>query len=251
MKPLERDIVTGCCGFPVGRAQYYGEFSLVEVQQTFYQLPRVDTARAWRAHAPPDFMFAMKAWQLITHTPASPTYRRLREPLSGPAEAYGSFRPTSEVHAAWRRTLEVARALESFAVVLQCPASLAPSAEAISNLHAFFASADRDGLILVWEPRGRWPDGLVRDLCHSLNLVHGVDPFTGPTAAGGIAYFRLHGRGGYRYRYTDEDLRWLLERCRSELNRGRSRVCVLFNNMSMLADARRFRALVSRGLTRC
>lgn len=32
----------GCCGFPVGRRQYAACFSVVEVQQTFYQPPRVE-----------------------------------------------------------------------------------------------------------------------------------------------------------------------------------------------------------------
>lgn len=249
--PREREaqsaaIVVGCCGFPLARRQYYAEFPIVEVQQTFYQLPRVETACGWRAEAPPGFTFAMKAWQLITHAPSSPTYRRLREPLTGPPEAYGWFRPTDEVREAWHRTLAVARALECALLVFQCPASFQPAAQSVQNLRAFFRAAERDGQTFVWEPRGDWPAGLVRELCTELDLAHGVDPFTGPTLGGRIAYFRLHGRTGYRYRYTDDDLAALLGRCRQELDAGRRPVYVMFNNVSMLDDARRFRALVSR-----
>ncbi|HXF50650.1 MAG TPA: DUF72 domain-containing protein [Dehalococcoidia bacterium] len=240
------DIVVGCCGFPVGRRRYYAEFPAVEVQQTFYQLPRVETARKWRAEAPPGFAFAMKAWQLVTHAPSSPTYRRLREPLTAPPDAYGWFRPTDEVREAWRRTFEVARALDSPAIVFQCPASFAPTETSVANLRAFFRAAERDGRTFVWEPRGEWPPELVADVCRELRLVHGVDPFAGPTLGGDVAYFRLHGRGGHRYRYTDEDLRELLGRCQRELAAGRRPVYVMFNNVSMLDDARRFRALVER-----
>ena len=70
-------VKVGCCGFGMARARYAALFPVVEVQQTFYQPPRVATAARWRAAAPPPFVFSVKAWQLITHEPASPTYRRL------------------------------------------------------------------------------------------------------------------------------------------------------------------------------
>jgi uncharacterized protein YecE (DUF72 family) len=240
------DVVVGCCGFPLGRRRYYTEFSAVEVQQTFYQLPRVETAAKWRAEAPQGFAFAMKVWQLVTHAPSSPTYRRLREPLTAGPEDYGWFRPTDAVREAWRRTVEVARALDSRVLVFQCPASFLPVAESVRNLRSFFRSAEREGRTFVWEPRGPWPATLVRDLCTELDLAHGVDPFTGPTLGGRIAYFRLHGRGGYRYRYTDKDLEALRARCTQELASGRRPVYVMFNNVAMLDDARRFRALLER-----
>ncbi|HXF56011.1 MAG TPA: DUF72 domain-containing protein [Actinomycetota bacterium] len=237
-------VLVGCCGFPVRRDAYVAEFPVVEVQQTFYQLPSVSTARRWRDQAPPGFVHTMKAWQLITHSPASPTYRRLREPLRGSPDAYGSFRPTPEVQEAWRRTLEVALALEARVVVFQCPASFRPTERHVADLRGFFERAPRDGLALAWEPRGGWPPELVRELCVELDLVHCVDPFSGREVHGGFAYWRLHGVGGYRYRYTDDDLRALLGRCREALEAGRAPVYVLFNNLAMLEDARRFRALL-------
>ncbi|HUW19226.1 MAG TPA: DUF72 domain-containing protein [Sedimentisphaerales bacterium] len=41
----------GCCGFPVARPEYFEQFSLVEIQQTFYQPPQPDTAKRWRDQA--------------------------------------------------------------------------------------------------------------------------------------------------------------------------------------------------------
>jgi len=55
---------------------YFGRFGLVEVQQTFYKMPKLETAARWRQQAPSDFEFTLKAWQLITHPSVSPTYRR-------------------------------------------------------------------------------------------------------------------------------------------------------------------------------
>ena len=72
----------GMCGFTIGRASYFKQFNVVEVQQTFYDPPAAETLARWRAEAPADFQFAMKAWQVITHLGTSPTYRRLVSPFS-------------------------------------------------------------------------------------------------------------------------------------------------------------------------
>ena len=48
--------------------QYYQEcFDTVEINTTFYRLPRPDTFLNWGKSVRPDFMFALKASRLITH----------------------------------------------------------------------------------------------------------------------------------------------------------------------------------------
>ncbi len=226
----------GCCGFPKGREEYYRHFRLVEIQQTFYKLPRLETVRGWREQAPSDFEFTLKAWQAITHAPASPTYRKAGLQIDPAAhDRYGSFCPTDEVYAAWQQTREVATALVATVVIFQCPASFSPTDEHVANLRAFFRNIERGGLILAWEPRGNWPDDLIGGLCRELDLVHCVDPFGRPPVHGDPAYFRLHGRGGYRYRYTEDDLAQLRVWCEAH-----ARVYCLFNNVAMWDDALRF-----------
>lgn len=233
-------IRAGCCGFRKARQVYFAHFDLVEIQQTFYKLPRVATAQRWREEAPAGFTFTLKAWQLITHEPASPTYRKAGLTIpEADRELYGSFRPTDEVRNAWTRTLEIARVLEARIVVYQCPASFTPTDEHVTNLRTFFGQVDRDGLIFAWEPRGPWPDELVEALCRELDLVHCVDPFQRPSTYGVPAYFRLHGRTGYRYRYTDEDLLQLKGWCEQH-----AEVYCLFNNVYMWESALRFRQMI-------
>ncbi len=229
----------GCCGFPVGQARYARTFETVEVQQTFYQIPTLETLAGWRRRLPAPFEFTLKAWQLITHEATSPTYRRLRETLSSAQRRRcGAFHPTEEVHRAWRRTAEAARALEARVILFQCPTRFTPTQEHIENLKKFFKTIDRDGFAFVWEPRGGWEPALIRRLCRELDLVHGVDPFQQPPVAGAFRYFRLHGCTGYRYRYSGADLRELARLCR-----GRKLTYVFFNNLTMWDDARRFRRL--------
>lgn len=233
-------IQIGCCGFPKAKSIYGRELKLVEVQQTFYQPPKVETAQHWRDQVPQDFQFTLKAWQLITHTPSSPTYRRLRVPIPDDhRDHYGSFRPTEDVREAWGRTREVAQALRAKIVLFQCPASFRPEEENLAQMREFFGNTVREDLSLAWEPRGRWSHELIGKLCRELNLVHAVDPFDRTPQHGKFNYFRLHGIGGYRYRYSDEDLEKLYQMCV-----GKPISLCLFNNMTMYQDALRFRDLV-------
>jgi uncharacterized protein YecE (DUF72 family) len=82
---------------------------------------------------------------------------------------------------------------------------------------------------------------LIQDLCAQYGLIHCVDPLAGCSAYGDVLYWRLHGKGTYYYRYTDEDLIKL--RC-MRLAHPRKKAYVLFNNLSMKEDAQRFRDLL-------
>jgi len=240
------DLTVGCCGWPEGRARYFEHFAAVELQDTFYQPPSAELAAKWRREAPAGFEFSMKAWQLITHAASSPTYRRLKTPVpEGKRDAYGRFRATEEVRAAWQHTLAVARALRAPVIVFQCPASLEPNEENIANLRSFFRRIEREDRLAAWEPRGRWPADLIGRICADLDLVHCVDPFQAEPLYGRALYFRLHGRGGYRYRYSDEELRQLGEVVRRHQAAQRRPAWVMFNNVYMKDDALRFQALIS------
>lgn len=237
------ELIVGCCGWCEGRSAYFEHFSSVELQDTFYHPPAVALAEKWRRQAPADFRFTMKVWQLITHPASSPTYRRLKKPLpENRRAACGGFQPSEEVWEAWQHTLAVARAVRAEAVVFQCPASFRPEPRNIAHLEAFFERAERDGWWMVWEPRGDWPEEVVRAICRRHDVVHCVDPFQAEPLDGRAVYFRLHGRGGYSYRYSDAELRQLAERV-ARCQGGRRPAYVMFNNAFMKEDALRFQRL--------
>ncbi len=239
----ENRIKIGCCGWAEAQRSYFRDFCIIEVQETFYRPGRLEKYQKWRNAAPPEFEFALKAWQLITHEPTSPTYRKLRAALPAAASRqYGSFRPTEEVFAAWDVVDMIAQALEASVILFQSPASFAPSPKNERNLRTFFTTIDRRDYTLCWEPRGDWQDKDIKRICGDLELVHCVDPFTSKPMHGRIRYFRLHGKPGYnlRYRYTEEDLQEILGMM------DRKTVYVLFNNLSMLHDAKRFQRLIAQ-----
>jgi uncharacterized protein YecE (DUF72 family) len=224
-------IKIGCCGYPVGRKKYQETFRLVEINRTFYKIPRIQTVLKWRKEAPEGFEFTVKAHQDITHK-----YRlRLRDAA-----------------AAFEEMKTICEKLEARILLIQTPASFRP--ESLGDAEEFFRGIDREGLTVVWETRGpSWEKEDVRErlkqMLESLDVPHVTDPFRSlPVYYGSIIYLRLHGRGPrmYYYQYTDEELRDLHNIVKSLEADGRE-VYVLFNNLSMFEDATRFLKFTETG----
>ncbi|MBN2467210.1 MAG: DUF72 domain-containing protein [Deltaproteobacteria bacterium] len=236
---LPPKIKVGCCGFGASLGEYFRHVKVMEIQDTFYHLPPLAIAKKWRSLAPPGCEYTMKAWQLITHQPISPTYRRLKVKIEPEAcVRYGYFQPTREVMAAWEQTAEFAHTLGATIIAFQCSSGFPPTEENQTNLKKFFTRIDREGFDFAWEPRGHWPERIIKELCEELRLIHCVDPFRNAPASDDRRYFRLQGINGYTYRYHDSELRWLRNRASEKPS------YVLFNNNSMQQDALRLLQLL-------
>jgi uncharacterized protein YecE (DUF72 family) len=234
-------IKVGLCGFTMSALRYPQYFPVVEVQQTFYQPPSVEVINRWRAQMPGAFEFTVKAWMLITHLAKSPTYRRLRRPLS-PQEAAeaGAFRESDIVDEGWRVSLDAARRLRATKMLFQTPASFKPTAENLANMRRFFTRIERPvGMRMMFEPRGpAWTSEIVKPLVGDLDLVHVVDPFVGPTVSRDLVYYRLHGVTGTRHVYTNDELQKLVEMTPDG-------AYVMFNNIPRVGDAERFKLMLT------
>ncbi len=228
-----KEIFIGCAGFPKSQSIYYRDFSLVEIQKTFYDPPPIKTLENWRRTAPSDFEFTIKAWQVITHKPSSPTYRKMKGRING---EFGSFLPTKPVMDAWKVTKDCAFALNSKIIIFQCPASFTPTEENIANMRKFFEKIERNDFTIGWEPRGDgWTDEIVKTLCEELSLIHVVDPFQRRSVAGEMNYYRLHGIGGARYRFSEKDFEFLLTSVQRQRN------YIIFNNINSYEDSLTFK----------
>lgn len=231
----------GTCGFRLTKEEYVTRLSCVEIQHTFYQPPQISTLERWRAEVPARFEFTLKAWQLITHDPKSPTYKRLRRKLTeSELDDAGSFKSTAIVKEAWDVTLASAKALKAKTVLFQCPASFKPTEENIANLETFFSTVDRGNLNFCWEPRGAaWSDELIKRICDRHDLWHAVDPFARRTVTPDKCYFRLHGRIRWRYEYENDELEEL-----ATLLPQKKLSYTFFNNITMTRDAETFEKIV-------
>ena len=65
---------------------YVGRFDTVEINNSFYKLPSVETFQNWRRATPPGFCFAVKASRFLTHN----------KKLKDPANALHNFLPRAE-----------------------------------------------------------------------------------------------------------------------------------------------------------
>ena len=242
-------IKVGLCGFTMAMEDYPRHFPVVEVQQTFYEPPSELVMRRWLAAMPEGFEFTLKAWQLITHEAKSPTYRRLRRPLTEEDRAgCGGFRDSHIARVALAKTLACAKLLRATAVLFQCPASFRPEPENVQRMRTFFneiANPERPTNVrYLWEPRGKaWTESaeLASALSVELGLGYVVDPFVDavPASSVGPAYLRLHGVSGARHVYRDVELARLASVTPPD-------AYVMFNNIPRVKDAQRFLALLRR-----
>lgn len=200
-------------------------FSTVEINSTFYRLPRPTTAAKWRAEADAvntRFEFTVKAFQGITHL--------------------HRFRGT-ESHDAFSHLKQVCRILHARVLLFQSPASFKPTGGNIEAMRSFFERADRAELQCVWEPRGAWYDepGLVTEVCEQCALVHCVDPLRNEVLIdGAMVYFRLHGFGHpsmYRYSFCREELSQI-GKIFHGLPENTHDAYLLFNNVDCYHNAR-------------
>jgi len=240
-------VYIGVCGWGYfSPAQYYGEnwkkkyksilqayasiLPCVEVNSTFYRIPRIETVSRWRKEVDElnkNFIFTVKCFQGITH------FHKFRG-----EECFNEF-----------KTMEaICQQLRSKILVFQTARSFTPSKENLANAKKFF-NRIKTNLSIVWEVRGNlWKDRLVKDLFEELGIIHCVDPFTErePQNLGKekIVYLRLHGCPPgdrmYNYKYTEDDLEKLATKLK-KWKKEAGEVYIMFNNYSMYEDALAFR----------
>ncbi|MEM4590416.1 MAG: DUF72 domain-containing protein [Nitrososphaerota archaeon] len=239
-------ILVGCCGFPKSMRGYISEYKVVELQTTFYRVVREQTAQRWRSTAPDDFIFIVKAFQGITHNASSPTWRRSN---IKPSKKHGDLKPSEEVYESWDVTRRICELLKAPICIIQTSHSFKDTPENLENAETFFSSIERGNLQIGFEPRG-WSVENISKICRRHGLIHVTDPFLqDPTTltTNRTAYLRLHGsppgRYMYRYSYSDEDLKKLHNIIRKY---DADLVFVMFNNVTMEEDSKRFMKLVFR-----
>ena len=245
---MAASVSVGCCGWSYlderefaglikrkysSKLQAYVQlFSTVEINSTFYQLPRLTTAQKWRSEADvinESFEFTVKAYQGITHL----------------------HRFSGESVSLFSQLKEICRALRAPILLFQSPASFRPTGASLTGIRSFFEKIEREGLILAWEPRGKWYDdpNLIAEICEECGLVHCVDPFRNDALAFGEAkraYFRLHGFGRpsmYHYDFSDEELQRLHLMLKS-LASSLRQIYVFFNNVSCYGNGLEFMELL-------
>jgi uncharacterized protein YecE (DUF72 family) len=209
-------------------AFYAERFPTVEVNYSFYQLPRSTSFSAWRAAVPATFRFAVKASRFITHI------KRLRE----------SREPITLL---LRRAEPLGQTLGP--ILFQLAPTFACDEE---RLATFLAGLPADHLYAFEFRHESWHRESVYRLMREHHAACCVAD--GPTRPRHIVrtapfvYVRLHNSGVGKGSYTDEQLRWWAGQI-LDLSEGGT-AYVYFNNdweAYAVANAMRLTELLSVG----
>jgi uncharacterized protein YecE (DUF72 family) len=210
---------------------YADTFETVELNTSFYHLPKPETFTKWRDQAPAGFRYAVKAPRFITHM----------KKLKDCEEPVGEF---------LRRARNLGEAIGP--ILYQLPPKWSCNLE---RLESFVALLPGD-LVHVFEFREKsWLCEGVLSLLERHGISFCVHDMSGLAterwAVGPIAYLRFHGGvGKYWGRYSEEGLLgwtdWIVAQARA----GRDVWCYFNNDIDAHAihDALTLRAMVGQAL---
>jgi uncharacterized protein YecE (DUF72 family) len=210
--------------------EYYAEhFDTVEINNSFYRLPKAETFEKWRAQAPPGFCYAVKANRFLTQAKKLKDCEEPLQRMMTPFRALGDRLGPILYQLPPRFRINLDR-LERFL-------ELVP--KDVSNVFEF-----RDGSWYV-------PETFAMLDRHGAGFcVHDMaGSATERVATGKLAYVRFHGATGkYHGRYPDERLLswtdWIVGQARS----GRPVWCYFNNDIDAHAihDAQTLKAMVAQ-----
>ncbi|HUO59117.1 MAG TPA: DUF72 domain-containing protein [Candidatus Acidoferrales bacterium] len=167
---------------------YIQHFDSVEVNNTFYKLPRAEALRAWAAAVPKDFCFAVKASRFITHN----------KKLIDPQNFLDKFLPVVEVLGG-----------KLGPILFQLPPKWRANAQ---RLEGFLAALPRSHRYTFEFRETSWNSAQVLQILRRYNAAYCVYELAGYLSPIEItadwAYVRLHGPGNkYQGSYERRTLR--------------------------------------------
>jgi len=192
-------------------AHYLRDFDTVELNNSFYHLPKEESFDAWRASTPRDFLFAVKGSRFITHM------IKLKDPERG----LGNFLPRAE------------RLRGKLGPILwQLPPKWNVNLE---RLEVFLQALPRRHRYAFELRNPTWMTDAVYELLRRYNAAFCIYELAGYRSPLEITadwtYVRLHGPTQFKYQgsYSDEQLAAWAERIR-EWSRKMSAIYVYFDN---------------------
>jgi uncharacterized protein YecE (DUF72 family) len=206
---------------------YTTEFDTVEINNSFYHLPKAETFDKWRDQAPEGFCYAVKANRFITQA------KKLKDPEEP-----------------LKRFLTPTRRLEEHLgpILFQLPPNMKINVERLET----FLQILPNQLTSVFEFRHKsWYDEEILAVLdkHGAGFVaHDMKDLTSPRwASGKAAYVRFHGASGkYWGRYSDEALLEWTDWCLEQARQGRTVWCYFNNDIHghAIEDARTLKSMV-------
>lgn len=206
-------------------AYYAQRFNSVEINATFYNLPRAETIEKWRDAAPDHFYYVLKFSRYGSHI------KRLKDPKS----SIGKF---------WEAAGRLGDKLA--AVLVQLPPKWKPAPE---RLDAFLSAAPHNVRWVLEFRDERWLTEEVYAVLRRHNAalcIHDLLDDHPRVVTSDVVYLRFHGLG-YAGSYTEDELQKIALELQGYLKRGLSAMCFFNNDAEGMAvlNASRLKELVS------
>lgn len=207
---------------------YSKAFDYVEVNSTFYEIPKSEMVESWRERVPEDFEFSVRCHRSVTH-------QYLLEPATEAIETFS-------------RMIEICGILGSRYLHILTPPKMELKHKKIQSIRDFFSTVDTRGVRLVWEPRSL-RDELSTEMIKIMedyNIIHCVDlSLQAPRIESDVLYTRLFGKGYHNlYQFTDKELKEI------DINAKTSdakRILITFHTVKMYKDAARLKIFQKSG----
>ncbi|GAB4191000.1 MAG: DUF72 domain-containing protein [Simkaniaceae bacterium] len=190
---------------------YKDRLSTVEINNTFYQLPKIKTVKDWKKQVPDDFRFSVKASRYITHV------KKLKDPKETLKKLFTRI-----------KYLE-----NSLGVILfQLPGKFGKNLERLDN----FLKNLPGGKKYAFEFRDlQWHDEEVYDLLEKYKAAFCIYEYgrmqTEDVVTCGHVYIRLHGpKGAYQGKYSSKSLKSWAKKIIDWRNDGRDVYCYFDND---------------------
>ncbi|MFT9849925.1 DUF72 domain-containing protein [Aneurinibacillus sp. REN35] len=206
---------------------YSSQFSSVEVNTSFYYLPKASTIQKWYETSPEDFTFTLKAPQAITH---DARLQNVQEDLTRFYQASNGLHEKAGAH------------------LFQLPPSFRCSAKTYGILKAFVLSLPKEKDNVIEFRHTSWENEETINLlrAHHVAMCHVSERRvnTKLIRTGDFIYCRLHGEN-YATRYPEEDIETLAALITES---GVERAYIYFNNTKEgvgIPNAKHLAALLS------
>lgn len=195
-------------------SHYADAFETVEVNSTFYGLPKPDAVKGWIEQTPPGFRFAVKASRYITHVKRLNSPEKYVERFLAAIEPLGQARKLEAI--LWQLPPSFHRNDERLDAALEAIRARAPGRHAVEFRHQSWFTADVHALLRA----------------HDVALAIADDPefpFQQRERTSSWTYVRFHRGGrGAQGGYSERELAtW---RRRIAAWRARTEVVAYFNN---------------------
>jgi uncharacterized protein YecE (DUF72 family) len=206
---------------------YAQAFDFVEVNSSYYKLPTLSAASAWRRKVPSHFIFSIRGPRILV-------------------DRYGlKLLPGSRI--LLERLAEVCRTLEAKIVTILVRADSPIKHDELGDrLKGFLDSFKADDTQVAIELRDMTLSGEVADVMKESGAIHVVDiSRENPGYDNRVLYSRLFGKGEENiYEFDDQELREIKEKA-SKPKFDRS--ILAFHGVRMYRDAGRVKSFIDKG----